>query len=347
MAREPLFLEDPSSHAHDTGRHPERAARLTAIDEELERIGWLGYRRVHSPEVPREALLAVHPPAYVAAIEQAAASGGGALDADTVISEGSFLAATHAAGGAVALVEELVAGGAGARGFSSHRPPGHHALKARAMGFCLFNNIAVAAQYALDRLGLARVLVLDWDVHHGNGTNDLFSTEPRVLFISIHQSPLFPGTGPASDVGAGPGRGYTVNLPVPPGSGNHEFISLVNEVALPLAHAFAPELVLVSAGYDAHRDDPLADCEVTEAGYATIAAAVSGLCDDLGIGLGCVLEGGYDLGALARSVAATLAAIRPGESPPPLPTGAGDEGAGGRLVDEARARLAGFWPALA
>jgi acetoin utilization deacetylase AcuC-like enzyme len=348
MAPESLFIEHPSSLEHDTGLHPERAARLVAIDEQLERLAWLGYRRLRSPEVPRGSLHAVHPPAYVDAIERAAAGGGGALDADTVVSEGSFIAALHAAGGAVELVEMLVAAGAGARGFSAHRPPGHHALSAQAMGFCLFNNIAVAAQHALDRLGLARVLVLDWDVHHGNGTNDFFHEEPRVLFISIHQSPLFPGTGPGSDVGTGAGRGYTVNLPVPPGSGDREFTSLLSEVALPLVRAYAPELALVSAGFDAHRDDPLADCEVTEAGYAAMAAAISGVCDELGIGLGCVLEGGYDLGALARSVAATLEGIRPratGASPPRID--GGDEAAGGRLVDEARDRLAEFWPALA
>jgi len=348
MAPEPLFIEHPSSLEHDTGPHPERAARLVAIDEQLERLEWLGYRRVQSPEVPRESLNAVHPETYVAAIERAAARGGGALDADTVISEGSFLAALHAAGGAVELVEMLVGAGAGARGFSAHRPPGHHALPAQAMGFCLFNNIAVAAQHALDRLGLARVLVLDWDVHHGNGTNDFFNAEPRVLFISIHQSPLFPGTGPGSDVGTGAGRGYTVNLPVPPGSGDREFDSLVSEVALPLMRAYAPELALVSAGFDAHRDDPLADCEVTEAGFAAMAAAVSGVCDELGIGFGCVLEGGYDLGSLARSVAATLEAMRPGATgPPPAPTDGQKEPAGGRLVHEARDRLAEFWPVLA
>ena len=142
-------------------------------------------------------------------------------------------------------------------GFSAHRPPGHHALPARAMGFCLFNNIAVAARYALDARGLERVMIVDWDVHHGNGTNDIFHDSDRVLFVSIHQSPLYPGTGPASDVGSGDGRGFTVNLPVPPGADDRLFCSLVDHVAVPLAQSFEPQLMLISAGYDAHREDPL------------------------------------------------------------------------------------------
>jgi len=348
MASEPVFVEHPSSLDHDTGRHPERAARIVAIDDELQRRGWLGYRRIESPQVSRQTLEAVHPADYVAGVERAAAAGGGALDPDTVISEGSFLAALHAAGGAVAMVESLVQGGAGARGFSSHRPPGHHALAARAMGFCLFNNVAVAARHALDRLELSRVIVLDWDVHHGNGTNDIFSAEPRVLFVSIHQWPLYPGTGAPTDVGTGAGSGYTVNLPVPPGSGDLEFTALVDGVFVPLARSYAPELVLVSAGFDAHVDDPLAGCNVTEAGYATMATAVSEICDELGIGLGCVLEGGYDLGALARSVAVTMEAIAGVPASVPVPASVSPERAGSadRLVAQARDRLAAFWPAL-
>ena len=159
--------------------------------------------------------------------------------ADTVISPGSFEAALHAAGGAVRMVELLLDGEA-AYAFSAHRPPGHHATPTRAMGFCLFNNVAVAARFALERRGLERVMILDWDVHHGNGTNDIFHTSDRVLFVSIHQSPLYPGTGPAGDVGAGPGEGFTVNLPVPPGTGDAVYLSLVEHVAVPLLEAFEP-----------------------------------------------------------------------------------------------------------
>jgi acetoin utilization deacetylase AcuC-like enzyme len=335
-----VFLAHPSSLEHDTGGHPEQAARITAVERELDARGWLGYERVLSPAVSREVLTAVHPEVYVAAIERACAAGGGHLDLDTIVSGGSFEAALHAAGGAVRMVELLLSGEA-ARAFSAHRPPGHHAVRTRAMGFCLFNNVAVAAQHALDRLGLARVMILDWDVHHGNGTNDIFHGSDQVLFVSIHQSPLYPGTGPASDAGSGAGEGFTVNLPVPPRSDDRVFTSLVEHVAVPLARAYRPQLVLISAGYDAHFEDPLADCQVTDAGYAAMARTMSRLCSGLEVPLGCVLEGGYALGALARSVAATMEALA-------LDSGAAGDG----RVDAvpaarvARERLARWWPAL-
>jgi acetoin utilization deacetylase AcuC-like enzyme len=185
------------------------------------------------------------------------------------------------------------------------------------------------------------VLILDWDVHHGNGTNDIFHASPEVLFASIHEWPLYPGTGPASDVGSGPGEGFTVNLPVAGGSGDALFCSLVEHVVVVLARSWEPQLVLVSAGFDAHVEDPLATCTVTDGGYAAMAASVRRLADELGVGVGVVLEGGYALGALARSCAATLAAIG-GEGPEvaadvPLHPAAA----------QAAARLAGRWPALA
>ena len=279
-----------------------------AIRQELEALDWLGFKRVDSPSVDRQVLELVHPPAYVEQIERMADQGGGALDLDTVMSAQSFVAAMHAAGGAVQLAEMLVRGQASV-GFSVHRPPGHHASSARGMGFCLFNNVAVAARYALDSLGLARVMILDWDVHHGNGTNDIFWESDAVLFVSIHQWPMYPGTGAASEVGDGPGRGLTVNLPVPAGSDDEVYCSLVDDVAVPLARRFEPRLVLISAGYDAHRDDPLAGCEVTEAGFAAMARSMRAVAGELGAPLGCVLEGGYELRALARSVAATMGAL--------------------------------------
>jgi acetoin utilization deacetylase AcuC-like enzyme len=176
------------------------------------------------------------------------------------------------------------------------------------MGFCLFNSVGVGAQHALDHHGLERVLVLDWDVHHGNGTNAIFHGEPRVLFVSVHESPLYPGTGPAGDVGSGAGRGTTVNVPVPGGSGDETFCSVVEHLVLPLAREWRPQLLLVSAGFDAHLDDPLAGCAVTDAGYGRMAAALRRLADELGVGLGIVLEGGYELGALTRGLQATLEA---------------------------------------
>ena len=338
-----VFLAHPSSLEHDTGGHPEQAARITAIERELARRDWIGFERLASPAVKRAVLTAVHPEAYVAAIEGAAASGGGALDPDTLISRGSFEAALHAAGGAVRMVELLLDHRA-AYAFSAHRPPGHHATPTRAMGFCLFNNVAVAARFALEQRGLERVMILDWDVHHGNGTNDIFHTSDRVLFVSIHQSPLYPGTGPAADAGAGPGEGFTVNLPVPPGAGDAVYLSLIEHVAVPLLEAFEPQLVLVSAGYDAHRDDPLAECLVSEDGFAAMTSVVRRAADSVGVPLGCVLEGGYALQALARSVAATMAELTP-EAPD---RGADhEEIAVDPLAAQARERIAPWWPALA
>ncbi len=310
-----VYLSHPSSLAHETGPHPERAARITAIERELDERGWLGFERRQSPAIDRDLLELVHSPALVAAIERLSAAGGGSLDLDTVVSPGSWDAAVHAGGGAVALVD-LLLDGAARTGASAHRPPGHHATARRAMGFCLFNNVALAARHALERRGLERILVLDWDVHHGNGTNDLFHASAAVLYVSIHESPLYPGTGPASDRGSGEGAGYTVNLPVGAGSGDAVFCSLVEHVVAPVAERYRPQLVLISAGYDAHADDPLADCLVSEAGYAAMTATMRRSCERVGAPLGVVLEGGYALEPLARSFAATLEVLA-GPAPPP------------------------------
>jgi acetoin utilization deacetylase AcuC-like enzyme len=338
MPSAPVFLEHPSSLEHDTGPHPERAERISAITRQLELDGWFGFERLRSPAVDRSELTQTHPPSYVDRIEALSLRGGGQLDQDTVLSERSFEAALHAAGGAVALVDLLLDREA-PTGFSAHRPPGHHALSDRGMGFCLFNNVAVAARHALAARGLERVMILDWDVHHGNGTNDIFHASDQVLFVSIHQSPLYPGTGAAWDVGSGAGEGFTVNLPVPPGSDDAVYLSLVEHVALPLARAFEPQLLLISAGYDAHLEDPLAECHVTEAGFAAMSGSMRLASEVLGAPLGCVLEGGYALGPLARSVAATMKALVA------APTVAGDVPEG-PLAREARARLAPWWPGL-
>jgi acetoin utilization deacetylase AcuC-like enzyme len=335
-----VLMRHPSSLEHDTGAHPESARRIVAVERALSERDWLGWDVRLSPRAPREAIARVHSAAHVDRIESLAARGGGMIDMDTTVSAGSFVAALHAAGGAIALVDALLEGSARV-GASLHRPPGHHATAGRAMGFCLFNNVAIAAAHALSS-GAARVLILDWDVHHGNGTNDIFAARDDVLFCSIHQWPLYPGTGRDSDVGSGEGEGYTVNLPVPGGSGDATFASLVEHVVRPLARAFEPDLVLVSAGYDAHVDDPLAGCVVTDAGYRAMSASVRALADELGVPLGIVLEGGYDLGALARSLVVTLEAVGSLEAPaaPALPMHP--------LALRARERLAGgHWPALA
>ena len=340
MTAAPIFLHHSSSLEHDTGAHPEQAERIVAIERELEQLGWLGFERRQSPAVARETLTAVHRESYVDLIERAAARGGGALDMDTVMSAGSFDAALHAAGGAVRLVDLLLDGEAPS-GFSSHRPPGHHAEPAQAMGFCLFNNIAVAARHAVRARGLERLLIVDWDVHHGNGTNDIFRASREVLFVSIHQRALYPGTGAVTDVGTGAGAGYTVNLPVAAGSGDAVYASLVEHVAVPLARAYEPQLVLLSAGYDAHRDDPLAGCAVTEAGFAAMASSMRRVSAELEVPIGAVLEGGYDLRALARSVAATLEVLGAPAAP-----ASNDGVAPAPEALEARRRLEESWPGL-
>ena len=337
-----VLLRHPSSLEHDTGAHPESARRIVAIERALSERDWLGWDVRLSPAASRAAIEAVHPAAHVDRIEALAARGGGMIDMDTTVSSGSFEAALHAAGGAVAMVDALLGGTGHAVGASLHRPPGHHATAGRAMGFCLFNNVAIAAQHALDSCGSKRVLVVDWDVHHGNGTNDIFYARDDVLFCSVHQSPLYPGTGRERDVGTGPGEGYTVNLPVPGGSGDVAFVSLVEHVVRPLARAYAPDLVLLSAGYDAHADDPLAGCVVTDAGYGALSASVRALADELGVPLGIVLEGGYDLGALARCVAITLEVVAAERAP------AVAQVAPHPLAARALERLsAAHWPSLA
>ncbi len=333
-----LYLHHPSSLEHDTGDHPERPERITAIERELEARDWLGYEREQAPRADRELVETVHPAGHVDRIARISESGGGMLDMDTVASAGSFDAALHSAGGAVRAVEALMSREADVA-FCGLRPPGHHAEPARAMGFCLFNNVAIGARRALSAHGAARVLVLDWDVHHGNGTNDIFYDTDEVLYVSLHQSPLYPGTGAITENGTGAGEGYTVNLPVPPGSGHDEWLALLQHVVVPIGREYRPDLVLVSAGFDAHRDDPLANCLLTEESYAALAAGVRTLAAEVSAPLGFLLEGGYDLRALAASVAATMAAARDGAAPAEVEPGP--------LAAHARSYYAGWWPSLA
>lgn len=303
-----LYVAHPSSHRHETGPHPENAGRLRAIETALEAAGWAGLERIEAPAASREQLLRVHDEAHLEAIEALSARGGGMVDMDTVMSEGSLEAALHAAGGAANAAERLLAG-EDTFAFCGLRPPGHHAERARAMGFCLFNNAAIAAAHAHDDCGVERVAVLDWDVHHGNGTEEIFARSSEVLYISIHQWPLYPGTGAAEYSGEGAGEGFTLNLPVAPGSGSEEFLGLVDDIAVPAMREFAPGLVIVSAGYDAHRDDPLASCRVETAAYGEMATAVRELAEELDVPVLVCLEGGYSPAALAASVAATIAGL--------------------------------------
>jgi acetoin utilization deacetylase AcuC-like enzyme len=303
-----LYLSHPSSHEHDTGAHPENAGRVAAIEAALERAGWPGLDRVEAPAATREQLERVHAPEHVDSIEAFSARGGGMVDLDTVASPGSYEAALHAAGGAARAAEMLLDGEA-EFAFCGLRPPGHHAERDRAMGFCLFNNVAVAAAHAIDACDTERVLILDWDVHHGNGTEAIFADSARVLYASIHQWPLYPGTGAADFTGTGEGEGYTLNLPVSPGAGSEEFLAIVQHVVAPVAHGFAPGLIAISAGYDAHRDDPLASCLVDTETYGEMAASIRELAAELGVPVLVCLEGGYSPSALAASVLATIESL--------------------------------------
>src|SRR5918994_2475532 len=264
---------------HDTGGPRENADRLVAIETGLERLDLLGGR----PEIPFSAapddiLARVHDPRYIAGIREFSAQGGGWLDADTAVSSRSVDVAALAAGAGVAAVDAALDSRA-RRGFVLARPPGHHATPSRGMGFCLFNTVAVAAAHALD-YGLERVLIVDWDVHHGNGTQDAFYETNQVLFCSIHQWPLYPGTGAASERGNGRGAGYTMNVPLPPGADDDAYTEIFDQVFLPAASAFRPQIVLISAGFDAHASDPLGSMQVTERGFSDLSRRVVRVAED-------------------------------------------------------------------
>ncbi len=307
-----LYLHHSSSLEHDPRAHmpshPDTPERLLAIEAALADRDWLGWEPREAPAAAERELELIHSPRHIERVRELCISGGGAIDADTFVGEASYRAALHAAGGACAMTRALLDGEDRA-GFCALRPSGHHAEAERAMGFCLFDNAAIAAELAIRELGAERVLVFDWDVHHGNGTAEAFRRRADVLFISIHQAGIFPGTGASGDFGSGAGEGYTINLPVPAGADEALWLSLVEHIVLPVALAFDPDLVLVSAGFDAHRADPLADCHLEAASFAKMACLVRDMAEQLDAPLGAVLEGGYEPAALADSVTATLAAL--------------------------------------
>ena len=328
-----LYFRHDSSLLHDTGSHPECGDRIRAIEAAMDTAGWPGVEVVEASPARREQLERVHSAAHIDRIERFCAAGGGMIDADTIAVERSWDAALRAAGAAAEAAQRLLAG-EHEFAFCGMRPPGHHAERDRAMGFCLLNNVAVAAADAIAG-GAERVLIVDWDVHHGNGTAEIFDAEGDVLYVSLHQSPLYPGTGGADELGTGAGVGRTVNLPVPPGSSGELFLSLLQNVVAPIARDFRPEMIAISAGYDAHADDPLAGCELTDGDYGDLAATMRGLGSELGAPLLVCLEGGYDLDALARSALVTIEALGDGRAPR-----AADPGA----AAAARERLRPIWP---
>ncbi|MBK8160378.1 MAG: histone deacetylase family protein [Rhodospirillaceae bacterium] len=293
---------------HDTGPgHPERIQRLVAILRLLDDPIYAALDRRDAPEVTRDQLARVHTRAYIDEVFAAIPTvGQGELDGDTVLSPGSGAAALHAAGAVTAAVGAVLKGEL-TNAFCAVRPPGHHAERDLAMGFCIFNNVAVGAAEALDAFGLDRVAIFDFDVHHGNGTQHIFDHDPRVLYASTHQSPLYPGTGAKNEKGVG----NIVNAPLPPYAGSEEFCDAVEETILPALEKFRPDLLLISAGFDAHRADPLASLEFETEDYAWVTdqlvTLAAGLC---GGRIVSTLEGGYDLNALAESVTAHVAALQ-------------------------------------
>lgn len=316
------------------GGHPECPARLEAV---LQGIRDAGVGEALVPVAPRRAtreeLERVHIPAYLDAVEKFCARGGGWLDGDTAATEGSWDAAVLAAGAGLDAVERLDRGEADAA-FIAVRPPGHHALRGRPMGFCLINNVAVTAA-ALAARG-ERVLIVDWDAHHGNGTQAIFYEDSRVLYISMHQFPFYPGTGAVEETGEGAGAGYTINFPFPAGTTGDAYLAAIDTVVVPAVSWFRPTWVVASAGFDAHRDDPLTSLGLTSGDYALIAERVMGLVP-AGHRL-AVLEGGYDLDALAKSAGVCVARMA-GVASAPAAEAPTSGGPGGSVVEAAAALL--------
>lgn len=317
------LVSDPAYLQHLAGpMHPESPGRLRAIHEVLARAKVAQTEQGRPRRATREELLRVHEPAHV---EQVLSLAGheAQLDPDTAMSEGSTEAALLAAGAGAQLAIDVMRGEV-KNGFALVRPPGHHAMPSRAMGFCLFNNVAVAAEAALTA-GARRVLVLDWDVHHGNGTQASFYARRDVLFCSSHQFPFYPGTGTPEETGEGEGEGYTVNVALPGGQSDADYGAVFHEVFLPRALEYRPDVVLVSAGFDAHRADPLGGMNVTERGFAAMCSAVKALANEVCEGrLVLLLEGGYDLDGLAQSVHACVEVLA-GPRQEHFPGGAGPE----------------------
>jgi acetoin utilization deacetylase AcuC-like enzyme len=304
------YAYDPIEQQHTLPGHPENRERLRSTLALLRQRGLLDRMDALPVEpIPLEYLHWVHPPRYVARVQALDEAGGGHLDPDTYVVPGSYQAALASAG-ALAGVVGAVAEGRARNGFSLMRPPGHHALADQGMGFCLFANAAIAARVAQRVHGLARVLIIDWDVHHGNGTEAIFYDDPTVAFFSTHQYPLYPGTGAAEDIGRGPGRGATMNVPLPPGVGDAGYLRVFDELLTPFARRFRPDIILLSAGYDAHWQDPLASENLSLLGFAQLAARVRDLAEELCDGrLVATLEGGYHLQALSHGVMNTLLAF--------------------------------------
>jgi|ERR1051326_3353849 acetoin utilization deacetylase AcuC-like enzyme len=298
---------------HDTGQgHPERPDRLRALVQHLKKEKlWGGLQHLIIDQAPEEWILKVHTPEHLAFVRDSVRRGVTILDdADTHVSRDSYDVAMLAAGGVLAAVDAVM-GGILKNAFCAVRPPGHHAEKNTVMGFCLFNNVAIAARYAQLAHGVKRVAIVDWDVHHGNGTQNIFYDDKSVLYVSTHQYPHYPGTGARGECGAGDGNGYTLNIPMPAGSGEPEYLDAFTREILPTLDGYRPNLIIISAGFDAHRDDPLADINLTEETFGALTSMMMDAAQkSCGGKMISVLEGGYHLDALSRSVAAHVRSMQ-------------------------------------
>src|SRR5688572_5097829 len=336
------FLIDDQYQLHETGKgHPESPQRLKVIQTTLNAYERLNlWKRVQPRNASREELERIHHPGHVDRIEKAVRNAPAHLDPDTVVSAESFRIALLAAGGVVECVES-VCGGALRRAFAFVRPPGHHAEPNKAMGFCLFNSVAVAAAHARKKYGLQRVAVVDIDLHHGNGTQKTFYQDPAVLYVSSHQYPYYPGTGSFEEMGEKAGQGYTLNFPLPAGTSDETFVPIYSRIIEPILEQYKPELILVSAGFDAYFKDPLGGLAVTQAGYAAAAAALIRAAERSSAGQICsVLEGGYSPEGLQECTRAVLAQME-AEKPPTAATV--ESPLFNQLNREAKRHFSGLW----
>lgn len=306
----PLVFRDPRFQEHLTGNHPECPERLRFLLEYVDTRRILADFEIGNfAAATTEQIARVHDPAYIESVAEFAACGGGRIEADTNLSPRSYEVATLAAGAAIAAVEQVCAG-PHRKAICLVRPPGHHALPSGAMGFCLFNNVAIAATHAVRELGLSRVLIVDWDVHHGNGTQDMFYDSEQVHFFSSHRFPFYPGTGAAEETGTGRGLGTTFNLPLPFGISRADFKSRFQSMLTDAAERCRPELVLVSAGFDAHRADPVGSLSLESEDFEVFTRLVCEVAEQYcGGKLVSLLEGGYNIRMLAESVAVHLESL--------------------------------------
>jgi len=340
------ILYDDVYLEHLTGEgHPECPERLTAIHSAMRREGIIEKcKRMEPREATIEEISLVHVKGYIDSVANANVPEGRLLylDGDTPISKMSYYVARVAVGGLLNTIDYVIGG---KKAFAFVRPPGHHAERDRGMGFCVFNNIAIAARYAQKKRGIKKVLIADWDLHHGNGTQEAFYNDPSVLYFSTHQYPYYPGSGSLNEVGSGEGMGFTVNMPLPAGRNDGDYIAIFQEILKPIALSFSPELILVSAGFDIHHMDPLGGMEVTEDGFKGMAAILREIADTCCDGRLCfVLEGGYSLEGIPASVVAVLDTLKEKKEKAgdfPAPTGPGQ-----LIIEKAKQFHSRLWPCL-